>query len=129
MKRLILALVAIPCLSVPVWSQSPTENPDKIKIATNEVNATPEMWFYEQERRRYEDPQAAVREVAQQRSAQRRARIAAMKWYGMSNSRPIASPDPVHGTYSPRWVSGGFNPSLWQGPSGSVAIVNGPVAR
>lgn len=66
---------------------------------------TPEMWVYSQELRRYEDPQQAVRRKAELRAAQRMSRIAAMKWYGFSNSRPQANPIPfMSGSYSPAWV-------------------------
>ena len=66
-------------------------------MSPGEVTATPEMWFYEQALQRYDDPKYAIRAAAEQRAAQRRARIAAMEWYGYSNSRPLWGIDPVHG--------------------------------
>ena len=75
---------------------------------------TPEMWFYEQERARWENPNEAVRRKAENRGAQRAERIAAMKWYGMSNSRPTASLTPMFGTYSPTWTSTSFDPYRWR---------------
>jgi hypothetical protein len=75
---------------------------------------TPEMWFYEQERARWENPQEAVRRKAESRGAQRGQRIAAMKWYGMSNSRPMASLTPMFGTYSPTWTSNSADPLRWR---------------
>ena len=66
---------------------------------------TPEMWFYEQERNRWEDPQEAVRRNAEYRAAQRAYRMASMQWYGMSNSRPQASVSPHTSSYSPTWGS------------------------
>ena len=77
------------------------------------ISQTPEMWFYEQERSRYEDPQAAVRRKAEFRSSQRAQRIASSHWYGMSNSRPSANATPLCGTYAPTWVSSGFDPNRW----------------
>src|SRR5262249_31764441 len=62
-------------------------------ISPGEVAATPEMWFYEQQIRRYDDPTIAFRAISAQKAAERRARLAAMKWYGFSNSRPQASID------------------------------------
>src|SRR5437868_15523213 len=67
--------------------------PREIHVASSgELTPTPDMWCYEQERRRWEDPQTLVRANAEERAAQRHARIAAMSWYGMSNSRPNVSP-------------------------------------
>ncbi|MCC7085043.1 MAG: hypothetical protein IT427_08555 [Pirellulales bacterium] len=92
-------------------------------ISPGEVTATPEMWFYEQQLRRYDDPAIAFRSISAQKAAERRARLAAMKWYGLSNSRPQASIDIVHGPYSPRWVSGGYQPYQWSGPVGTSTVV------
>ena len=38
-------------------------------LSSGEIQATPEMWFYDQERRRYEDPKTAVRANAEFRAA------------------------------------------------------------
>lgn len=66
---------------------------------------TPEMWFYDQEMRRLHQPSEMVYAKARHRAAQRQKRIAAMEWYGYSNSRPVASNNNMIGSYSPRWVS------------------------
>lgn len=94
-------------------------------FSPGEVTATPEMWFYEQERLRYADPRQAVRAKAEYRAAQRSRRLAALKWFGLSNSRPIANPDPSHGAYSPRWVGNGYLPSQWIG-GGTTTVVIAP---
>ena len=39
------------------------------------VSPTPEMWFYEQERVRYEDPKGAVRRNAETRAARAALRV------------------------------------------------------
>lgn len=84
---------------------------------------TPEMWLYEQERKRYEDPKAAVRRAAEYRTTQRQRRIEARKWFGYSNSRPLASPNPWYDTYSPMWTGNAVNPYEWSGTGGpSVAF-------
>lgn len=76
---------------------------------------TPEMWFYEQERARWENPKEAVRRKAEERGAQRGQRIAAMKWYGMSNSRPTAGLTPMFGnSYSPAWTANSYDPFRWR---------------
>jgi hypothetical protein len=76
---------------------------------------TPEMWLYMQEMRRYDDPLQAVRRHAADRAAHRRARLAAMQWFGYSNTRPQANPMPMMDTYSPMWVSNSWNPYAWIG--------------
>jgi len=69
-----------------------------------------EMWFYTQELRRYDDPKQAVRRKAEQKAADRSARLAALKWYGYSNLRPQASAAPWMGTYSPYWAGNSWDP-------------------
>jgi hypothetical protein len=91
------------------------------------LTPTPEMWFYEQERSRYEDTKSAVRRKAEFRAAQRAQREAAMKWYGLSNSRPTASPTPITGTYSPTWVGNTHDPYRWA--TGVTTVVVRPTSR
>ena len=76
---------------------------------------TPELWLYSQELRRHDDPAQAVRRRAEQRAAERGQRLAAMKWFGLSNARPQASPVPLMGVYSPAWVGNGANRYDWVG--------------
>jgi len=78
------------------------------------IARTPEMWIYEQERIRYDDPKTAIRRRAELRAAQRGDRIAAMKWYGMSNSRPRAFCTPSMSSYSPYWGSNTYDPNRWR---------------
>lgn len=83
-------------------------------LSTGVVTPTPEMWFYQEEMRQYMDPKLAVRRAAEIRATERSQRIAALKWYGMSNSRPVCSADPFNGDYSPHWSSGSPNyPYRW----------------
>ena len=98
----------------------------KSSISPGEVSPTPEMWFYEQYRSDYQDPKMAVRRKAEFRSAQRQHRIAAMNWFGLSNQRPHASPDPWHGDYSPGWRSNNsVYPFQWSGVGGPwIALPN-----
>jgi len=63
-------------------------------------NATPEMWFYLQEMRRYDDPQASRRRRAELSAAARRARLNSQRWYGINNSRPTVNINPWTYTYS-----------------------------
>jgi hypothetical protein len=78
-------------------------------------DVTPEMWLYQQEMRRYNDPLQAVRQNAATRADQRRARLATQQWFGFSNTRPQASPVPFMDMYSPTWVSNSWNPYAWIG--------------
>jgi hypothetical protein len=86
-------------------------------ISPGEITATPEMWFYEQALRRYDDPKNAVRAVAESKANERRARIAAMQWYGYSNLRPASGIDPVDGPLQAQWIGNGYNPNNWIAPA------------
>jgi hypothetical protein len=55
------------------------------------------------------DPRTLVQQNAAFRGAQRQYRLAALQWYGYSNLRPVASPQPFYSTYSP--------PPPWAGNS------------
>ena len=108
----------------PAPSRTQKSNADlAAESAASLGQMTPEMWFYQQELRRYEDPKAAVRRKAEYRAAQRQRRIAAMDWYGYSNLRPTANPTPWFGTYSPGWVSNNYrHPYEWSG-AGRTAVI------
>jgi hypothetical protein len=56
---------------------------------------------------------AIVHEKAQAYADQRRARLASLSWYGMSNSRPQASATPFTSRYSPVWEMPGGKPYAW----------------
>ena len=84
---------------------------------------TPELWLYSQELRRHDDPAQAVRRRAEQRAAERGQRLAALKWFGLSNARPQVSPVPLMGVYSPTWVGNGANRYDWVGVEGQASSV------
>jgi hypothetical protein len=48
--------------------------------------------------------------------------MAARKWFGLSNSRPTASPIPVMGTYSAFWAGNDSDPNRWNGVGPTVII-------
>ena len=102
-----------------------------VSLSSGQVTPTPEMWFYEQRLRKYMDPKLAVRRAAEQRSAQRRARIAARKWFGYSNLRPVSGTDPYNSNYSsPGW--GGNNslyPYLWSGYGPQWVVTRSTTSR
>jgi hypothetical protein len=86
------------------------------------VAPTPEMWFYEQESKRQGDTKLAVRRRAELKGEQRHHRLASMKWYGISNSRPTVSPTPWCGGYSDHWASNTYDPLRWRMPSVPVVV-------
>ncbi|MBN1394017.1 MAG: hypothetical protein JW959_03215 [Pirellulales bacterium] len=85
-------------------------------VSPGELKATPEMWFYDQAMRQYNNPKAMVRLKAEFHAWQRMRRLASMRWFGLSNSRPMASADPYCGDYAPRWTANpGYFPDRWNG--------------
>jgi hypothetical protein len=80
---------------------------------------TPEMYLYLHQLQRYEDPKQAVRRKAELKTAQRNQRLAAQKWFGVSNARPMASAQPFMDLYSPRWIGNGYNAFDWRGAEGA----------
>ena len=121
----IVAGISLVLTALPAAGQ---DRPDarvalKLGISPGEVSPTPEMWVYEQYRNDYRDPKFAVRKRAEFRATQRQNRIAAMKWFGLSNSRPHASPDPWNGDYSPGWSSNNSAyPFQWSGVGGPWGV-------
>ena len=89
------------------------------------VTPTPEMWFYDQERIRHDDPKMAVRRRAEQRAQHRQDRLSSQQWYGISNSRPEVSATPEFGGYSPHWASNTYDPLRWR-PAAAPLVVLRP---
>ncbi len=119
-----------------VWANSPggshaaRTSRTETRIATGELQPTAEMWFYEQYQQQYDDPSVGVRSKAEFRASQRQSRMAAMQWFGQSNSRPRASSDPFHGDYSPRWTSNhGHYPNRWMGRGAALIVVRSDESR
>ena len=127
MKWLSIAVaVVFLALAASVPTADAQETDTRVGISPGEVTPTPEMWFYEQNRREYLDPKLAVRRNAEYHAANRQARLAAMKWFGLSNMRPQANSDPFHGDYSARWTSNNFwFPFRWQAVGGQAVFVRG----
>jgi hypothetical protein len=100
-----VARPAPPTIAPAAFSpQGQTSSPG-IHISAGELTATPEMWFYEQSLRQYNDPKWVLRQKAEFRSAERARRIETLRWYGFSSARPTTGADPIHGYYGPRWTS------------------------
>jgi hypothetical protein len=120
MKYMVLSCFALVCLAAPAVAQERNREGGR-HISLGEMPPTPEMWFYEQARRQYDDPQAMVRLKAEHRAAERQRRIAARKWFGYSNSRPLVSTDPIYGSHSPHWAGNSFDPYRWRG-TGAIVV-------
>jgi hypothetical protein len=121
MKRLaISSALLLLLLAVPLRAEKPVATGLGLStvVSPGELKATPEMWFYDQAMRQYNDPKMAVRLKADSHAQQRMRRLESMKWFGFSNIRPRASSDPFHNDYSPGWVANpGYYPSRWNGVS------------
>ncbi|MGE0610070.1 MAG: hypothetical protein AB7O62_23465 [Pirellulales bacterium] len=125
MKKICCWLVAVAACSQGAWSAEPlrTRKPLDRPISLGELAPTPEMWFYEQQMREHNDPQAAVRRKAEFKADQRLRRIESLKWFGYSNARPTTTPDFQFGPASPQWSSNSGNPMLWRGISRPTVIL------
>jgi len=128
-KISIAAVMLATSYTAPAFSQAPPPPPESqspSRVSFGQLQPTERMWFYEQQQRAYADRKLAVRKKAEVTYAQRRARIAARKWFGFSNARPVASPMPWYRPYSPGWIGNSHDPSHWAG-YGHTPIVLRPI--
>lgn len=133
MKRVaMVAAVVLACQTGVAWAQKTdtasstgaTAKSDVRTTSQGDLKPTEEMWFYEQAMRQYENPKMAVRRIAELRGQQRRQRLAAMEWFGLSNARPRVSSDPFHGDYAPGWASNNlYYPNRWTSSPATVIVV------
>jgi hypothetical protein len=115
---------AIPAAVVP--TAVPETVQPSIPAVTSDLKPTPEMWFYEQNMREYKNPKNAVRAKAEFDAQQRSNRLATMRWYGYSNSRPRVGADPIN-SYSPAWSSNTpLQPNRWQGTGSGAYYIARP---
>ncbi|HEX3599327.1 MAG TPA: hypothetical protein VHU84_04255 [Lacipirellulaceae bacterium] len=98
-----LALFSGPCLAAGNFIASTTTSDEPHE----------QSWSREQQQPAKPDPKAIVQQKAEMRAEQRMSRMASMQWYGMSNSRPQASPTPFSTRYSPLWETPGGSPYSW----------------
>jgi len=120
-------MVVLLVAAVPAWAQSPHANSGKsatkasasapktldVHFATeaktspapaSETNVSPEM-TYRQQYQQAPTPTEIVLQRAAINADQRNQRLAAMKWFGYSNSRPRSGVDVNGGDQAPGWVS------------------------
>jgi len=126
---LLAVAVAWPCAAQETTLQLRRDRAPRVTPARETsmgvVTPTPEMWFYDQERTRHDDPKMAVRRRAEQRAQQRQDRLSSQQWYGISNSRPTVSPTPWFGDYSSFWGSNTYDPLRWR-PAATPLVVLRP---
>jgi hypothetical protein len=68
----------------------------------------------------------SVHRAAVARAEQRTRRLESQRWFGISNTRPVAGVDAVDGDYSPGWASNyPFYPYRWIGSGNSWGFVEG----
>ncbi len=129
MKWLPIAVaLLVSLMAMPAQAQAPAENGSTLRfsggITPGEVAATPEMWFYQEQMNRRNDPKEALRRKAEFRTAQREARLASRRWFGVSMARPTTSTAIMNGESSAMWTGGDpLYPYRWSG-SGPVIVVN-----
>jgi hypothetical protein len=144
MQKFVYAFVLATLFAVPAWGQQkntatktqPAVTPAVAQttpvantFSPGEMKVTPEMWFYEQNKKEYKDPKNAVRAKAEFAAQQRANRLAAMRWFGLSNSRPRIGCDPIN-VYPPSWSSNTpLQPNRWTGTGGQPYYVARPEHR
>lgn len=92
------------------------------EISSGSIAPTPDMWYYQHELKRHDDPKMAVRRRAEQRAQERHERLASREWYGISNSRPAVSVSPQFGGYSAFWGSNTYDTLRWRAAPAPVIV-------
>jgi len=128
---MIMMLAGLVIFGATAWGQAPNTRRDETPKTPSlgEITPTPDMWFFQQQMQQYQDPKAAVRAKAEARSEARDLRLTARRWFGLSNARPRANADPLHGDYSPQWTSNNTAyPDRWTAnhPGTTVVTVQRP---
>jgi hypothetical protein len=115
LRFLACTILAVSLLSATTAVADKVDKPEQTATTNRDSN---DSWFYQpatQPTARSEKSigrQNAIQK-AQVRAQQRQDRLASLAWYGMSNSRPTASPTPFTGNYSPSWQGAGARPFVW----------------
>ncbi len=87
------------------------------------TDAAADDWYYNSETPQQLTPRQMQQQKSQIAAAQRMSRLAAIRWYGMSNERPTATATPFSGVYSPAWQMPGGRPFAWYGASRPTYII------
>lgn len=121
-RLLSVALATSILLVTPLVAQQPRRSDTQPGAASGHKRVRAPNDAYAVPPGQMEHPAVAVRRNAQFRAAQRRRRIAARRWFGLSNSRPMASATPWMGAYSPYWMSNTGQPFGWAGVGRTTVI-------
>jgi hypothetical protein len=119
MKKLAISLALVLALATTLRGQDANRietvdtvppTPALATPAEPKPELTPQMYRYLVDMQRYHAPIDLPRQRAQLKAQQRMERMAAMKWYGLSNARPTATATPFMGsTFAPRWVGNSYS--------------------
>lgn len=125
---ILLAAAVVAPASARAQQPKPTRSqniPGDREISLGEIAPTQEMWFYQQEAKRAQDPKQAIRRRAEFRAAQRERRLASQEWYGISPMRPNANTTPfTGGLYSPGWAGNSRETFRWM-PQAPIVVIPG----
>ncbi|QDU30757.1 hypothetical protein ETAA8_59050 [Anatilimnocola aggregata] len=110
--------------TIPQQVRPGDQSEDQVTLpGVSSSQMTPEMYLYLHELKRHDDPKQAVRRKAELKTAQRMQRLAAQKWFGVSNARPMASAQPFMDLYSPRWIGNSYNAMDWAAVQGGPTVL------
>jgi len=99
----------------PVPPPAPAISPVS-PVSPGEAPMTREARAHEQYLLQSQAQAESIRRAAIARADQRTRRLESQRWFGISNSRPMANVDPYNGDYSPGWVSNyPYYPMRWVG--------------
>ncbi|MEN1680985.1 MAG: hypothetical protein AAGJ46_15455 [Planctomycetota bacterium] len=115
MRCAVLALAGIACLSALPCSSFAQALGDPGPAAEEGDKWIGDNQYSEGSSYSYEAPTPLqiVQQKAQRRAMARIRRLETMANFGMSNSRPAATPLPMTGVYSPTWQMPGGRPYGW----------------
>ncbi len=126
---IVLSVLAFTTTEAQIFAPEPTPAPTATEATptaakvTEPIVTTPEIWFYQEQMRRYDDPKTMVRQRAEFRAAQRRNRLAASQWFGYNNLRPTANPVPFMYQYTTTWSGNSSYLNNWSSGRASSPVI------
>lgn len=111
-------VAAPPLTALPVTAAVPTPPPAPVAATPSpgEGPSSAETQSYLRRTARDREQSESVYRAAVARAEQRTRRLESQRWFGISNARPMVSPDPYNGDYGPTWVSNNpYFPYRWVG--------------
>jgi hypothetical protein len=118
--RMILATLA----AAAVASTAAAQQAAPVDAAPAPARAGTELYYRPAVER---EPAFTVQQQkAMARASARMARLDAMRWYGFSNARPVATAMPYTTMYSPAWAMPGGRPFAWYVSQRPIVVVTPP---